>query len=277
MKHLTDFVNSNEFVNECIIVAKKFDDKFVLAKNRDRPYDPSLTLMHTVVDDVEMIYLLDNDTDWSEGMNEYGIAIVNSALMVGRDESEKKVVKKTGQKLKDGSIIREALKFKNVDDVIEHIKSKSGGLKGHTFIATADKLYAVELTSKHQVEVTELHDKSMSVRTNHGIKHPTAGYQEGLSYKSSAIRKVSAQKQVEKAATPAEVLERLRKRLYKKNSQLNMKRDTDTLWTSSQLLLDTANLTATLVAFKDKIVDANIVTDLPNNYTPKLKPQLELI
>ena len=34
--------------------------------------------------------MIDVDTDWSEGMNEFGIGLVNSALFVKRDEKEKK-------------------------------------------------------------------------------------------------------------------------------------------------------------------------------------------
>jgi hypothetical protein len=197
--------------------------------------------------------------------------------MVGRDESEKKIVKKTGKSLKDGSIIREALKYKDVDKVVDIIKSKDGGLKGHTFVATKDRLIAIELTSKHSVKVTELDSEDQVVRTNHGIKHPSAGYQEGLSYKSSAIRKVSAQKQIAKANTPEEVLERLRKRLYKKDSQLNMARDTNSLYTSSQFLLNPADLSVKLVAFANKIVDANIDDRIPAEHKAKLKVTLETI
>jgi hypothetical protein len=87
-------IDTTPFINECIIVAKKFNDGFVLAKNRDRPYDPSLTIIHEIVNGTEIAYALDNDTDWSEGMNEFGIAIINSALMVSRDEAEKNMRKK---------------------------------------------------------------------------------------------------------------------------------------------------------------------------------------
>ena len=37
--------------------------------------------------------MIDVDTDWSEGMNEFGIGLVNSALFVKRDEKEKKLKK----------------------------------------------------------------------------------------------------------------------------------------------------------------------------------------
>ncbi|WIC41446.1 hypothetical protein MA9V1_182 [Chryseobacterium phage MA9V-1] len=270
--------NNNEFLNECVIAAKKFDGHFIIAKNRDRPYDPSLTLIHEIIDGIETVWMVDEDTDWSEGMNEFGISIVNSALMVARDEAEKKTAKKEGKKfLKDGTIIREALKHSDVEKIIDIIISKDGGLKGHTFVCTKDELYAVELTSKHQPEVQNISDSDNEVRTNHGIKHTSAGYQKGLSFKSSAIRKNSAIAQISKANTPEEVLQRMRKRLYKKDSMLNMKRDTKKLWTSSQLMMDPTNLTIKLVAFSDKTQDLKIDNRLPEGYVPKIKLELQVI
>jgi hypothetical protein len=277
MKKLSTLIDTTPFINECIIVAKKFNDGFVLAKNRDRPYDPSLTIIHEIVNGTEIAYALDNDTDWSEGMNEFGIAIINSALMVSRDEAEKKIVKKKSTKLKDGSIIREALQYSDIDKVIEIIQNKSGGLKGHTFIAIHDKLYALELTSRHNAELIELSNEDLVVRTNHGVSHTTAGYQAGLSYKSSAIRKQTAQKQMAKTTTPESMLDNLRTAFYKKDSQLNMKRDTKTLWTSSQILLDTNNLVLVLAAFKNKTTQSNIENRLPANYKAKISIKLEQI
>ena len=80
----------------CIIVSKSIDGSKILAKNRDRAYKPSLEFVHTIIDGVEVVYLRDTVTDWSEGMNEYGVGLVNTALMVGYDENEKKIVKKGG-------------------------------------------------------------------------------------------------------------------------------------------------------------------------------------
>ena len=75
-------------INECIIVSKEVKDKFILAKNRDRAYKPKLEVVHTILDGVEVAYLHDTITDWSEGMNEFGIGVVNAALLVGHDEAE---------------------------------------------------------------------------------------------------------------------------------------------------------------------------------------------
>lgn len=275
-KELTSYEN-NEFLNECVIAAKKFDDCFVYAKNRDRPYNPSLTLIHDIVNGVEMVYMIDNDTDWSEGMNEYGMCVINSALMITRDEAEKKKSKDSGKPLKDGSIIREALKLNNVQDIINLIVNKDGGLKGHTYVGTANEMHAIEYTSHHEPDIEDHTANDNIIRTNHGIKHSSAGYQNGLSFKSSAIRKNSAIIQVSKAESPEDVLRKMRKRLFKKDSMLNMKRDTNKLWTSSQLLLDPRTMTVKLIAFSDKTTDVVVDNRLPDGYTPKLKLKLEII
>jgi hypothetical protein len=51
-----------------------------------------------------------------------------------------------------------------------------------------------------------------------------------------------------------------------------MKRDTDKMFTSSQLLLDLTNKELTLNYFKDKVDEfKGIRTILPKGYTPKIK------
>ena len=45
---------------------------------------------------IVFLYFLDDDTDWSEGMNSAGIGVINSALMVNADEKEKKMIKLKG-------------------------------------------------------------------------------------------------------------------------------------------------------------------------------------
>ncbi len=37
------------FLNECIIVSKEINNKFILAKNRDRAYNPTLEIVHTQI------------------------------------------------------------------------------------------------------------------------------------------------------------------------------------------------------------------------------------
>ena len=103
-------------LNECIIVSKKFGNDMVLAKNRDRAYKPLIEIVHTFINGVEVVYLHDITTDWSEGMNEFGIGIVNASLMIGFDEKEKQIIAKTGKKSEDGLRIRYALGQKDIKE-----------------------------------------------------------------------------------------------------------------------------------------------------------------
>ena len=70
-----------------------------LAKNRDRKYNPNIEIIHELINGTEVMFIHDTLTDWSEGMNEYGIGIVNASLMVDFDEFEGDIAK--GDKDKD--------------------------------------------------------------------------------------------------------------------------------------------------------------------------------
>ena len=146
-----------DLIKECTLAAVRLDDGVVLAKNRDRGYKSNVEVIHELIDDVEILYWRDVDTDWSEGMNEYGIGIVNSSLMVSQDEKEGKEVEKnrkdkTAKKRLsyDGNKIRKALTYKTLPQVIKSIVGYSGedkkdvGLKGETFVSDSNNIYVVE-------------------------------------------------------------------------------------------------------------------------------------
>lgn len=256
----------------CIIVNKKLGNTIVLAKNRDRAYKPSLEVVHTIINGVEVAYLRDTITDWSEGLNEFGIGIVNTALMVGYDENEKKIVKKGGKPSKDGNKIRKALSQKTISDAIRSTVTFAGGVKGHTFVSNSEKMVSIETTSKHMPKYEVHHTIEPTVRTNHGHLHYGAGYTVGPDYLSSKIRKISAEKAIKRTNKVEDVLPNLRKKFYKYKSNLNMKRDTDKMFTSSQLLLNLTDKELHLNYFKDRVEGfEGVKTLLPKGYTPKIK------
>lgn len=258
-------------LHECIIVSKNLNDRKILAKNRDRNYKPTLEVVHEIRNGVEVAYLRDTITDWSEGMNEFGVGIVNTALMVGYDENEKKIVKKGGKPSKDGDKIRTALSKKTLRDVIETAINYSGGIKGHTFISTPKHTLSIEMTSKHKPKF-KLHTDTDVVRTNHGHFHTDAGYTEGDDYLSSKIRKMSAEKIAKRIDNVDKVLPYMRKKFYEYDSNLNMVRDTEKMFTSSQLLLDLDDLVLKLTYRIDKVESFDgIKNNLPKGYKPKIK------
>ena len=256
----------------CIIVNKQVGDRIILAKNRDRAYKPSLEVVHTIINGVEVAFLRDTITDWSEGINEYGIGIVNTALMVGYDENEKKIVKKGGKPSKDGRKIRKALSQKTLSDALKVAVKYMGGVKGHTFISNDEKMVSIETTSKHRPRYEVHKTTEPTVRTNHGHLHYGAGYTEGPDYLSSKIRKISAEKIMDKANKPEQVLPYMAKQFYKQDSNLNMRRDTEKMFTSSQIMLNLTDKIFYLNYFKDKVESFEGIRKVfPDGYEPKIK------
>jgi hypothetical protein len=268
----------SKMITECIIVSKEIDNKFILAKNRDRAYNPKIEIVHTIIDGVEVAYLHDITTDWSEGMNEFGIGLVNSALMVGHDEAEHKIVKKGGKPSKDGVRIRKVLTQKTLKDALRVVLGKNGtndGIKGHTFLSTPKYMVSVEQTSQHSPEVKLQNVENPIVRTNHGHMFTDAGYTHGYKYLSSKMRKVSAEKQIDKVEDWKEIAAAMRKEFFKQNSHLNMKRDTKEMWTSTQTVLNLTDRIFELTYFKDKVEEfKGVITKLPEGYTPKIKIEI---
>lgn len=268
-------------LNECVGVTMKLDDKVILAKNRDRAYRPDLEVVHTVINDTEVAYLHDLTTDWSEGMNEHGIGIVNTALFVGYDEDEKKIIKDKGKKSKDGARIRNALSYSTIDEVVRVVSSVAGGVKGHTIVASEDAVYTIELTSRHKAHIIKHEPGTMIVRTNHGDEYPDAGYtqaDEPDDYQSSVMRREDAILLLKRAKHVDEVLPAMRTQLHGRHSNLNVLRDTNKMSTSSQLLLNLTDRVLELDYLADK-TDAmqGITSSLPTGYNPKISISIRKI
>jgi len=258
-------------IRECIITAKRVGDTTIMVKNRDRAYKPKLEIIHEIVNGVEIAYLRDMVTDWSEGINEYGIGILNTALMVGYDENEKKIVKKGGKPSKDGIRIRTALAVKTLSQAIKIVANM--GVKGHTFIADPQKMVSMETTRKHnpKIDIRDLSSDNFA-RTNHGYHYYDAGYTKGDDYLSSKIRKMGAEKILDAAKEAIDILDGLKRQFYKKDSTLNMRRDTEKMSTSSQLMLNLTDKELTLHYFKSKVEEFHgVVNRLPEGHTPKIK------
>jgi hypothetical protein len=263
-------------LNECIIVSKQFGNDMVLAKNRDRAYKPEIEIVHTLINGVEVVYLHDITTDWSEGMNEYGIGIVNSSLLVGYDEKEKSIISKTGKKSQDGERIRHALGHKTIKEALPEVVKYNGGVKGHTFIADPKHLVTIEMTSKHKPVIKQQDPSKLYVRTNHGLAHPDAGYTEGPDYKSSVIRRASAKSVMDKIKNWEDELLGLRTNKFSHENPNNMSRDTDKMKTTSQIQLNLTQKIFILNYWADRVENfKGIRQELPSDYMPKIKIQIK--
>lgn len=252
-------------LDECTIVGAKLGGDIVLAKNRDRNYTPKIKVIHELINDVEVAYMLDMDTDYSEGMNEYGIGIINATLQAEADENakEKSKSKKGNVQSEDGFKIRHALGLKDVSEVIRSIISFTGystgrnslsgkptALNGHTIVGTPRNIFFVENISNKPPIVKKMKKNRVVVRTNHGEVYSKAGYQKGIDRKSSVMRQLLAYKMMKKIHSPDEVLPTLSKK-YKVPGWANPKRYNYKLWTSTQIEMNLSNLELTLVIDKD--------------------------
>ena len=271
-------------LRECIITHTVMDDKVLLAKNRDRAYNPTISIVRELIDGVEVVYILDKDTDWSEGMNSYGIGILNSALMVTADENEKKIIKKKGGKPgPDGGKIRAALAKPKLSQAIRSITNYKGGgeysLMGHTFICSPKDSLSIEVTSKHIPVINRLDKKLNHARTNHGYDYPDSGYTTGKNKISSETRWRIAQKILDTAKNPSDILDGLstyfstnmRNNPYRDKDKVVNPSEKDVLSTSTQILMNLNDLIFNVRIDKDKCEFTGINDTTPSDYTPKIK------
>jgi hypothetical protein len=278
-------------VNECIITHSILDKKVIMAKNRDRAYTAKVKVVRELVGQIEMVYILDDDTDWSEGMNSKGIGIINSALMVDADEKEKKKIKKGGRPSEDGLKIRRALMYPKLYQTIKSIVKFTGkdeaevGVKGHTFVASKAKSFAIEMTSEQGPAIKELDRRLGHVRTNHGYEYGNAGYTSGQSKNSSHTRWDIAQKVLQKAKKPTDVLDGLsgyypvnmKNNPYRNIDMVKNKSKKDVLSTTGQLMMNLTDLEFLVRMDSDKSEWLGIEDRTPDYYEPKIKIKVEYV
>lgn len=243
----------------CVMIAKYLENEggWVGVKNRDRNYKPTIKIKQSFKEDIESIYIYDSITKFSEGMNEYGICILNTATQVKNDESEssqarhqlKKKKKKLGVYYSfDGVIIRKALKTKKIEEAIKILIENE--LKGNFLVFNKDVCYILEGGSdeesyRAEMEKTkedseyeweklpyvyvkkEISKNKIAIRTNHGIFLDWMGYDPDsdnehtvLSRKSSDNRYDVALKNVKEATTPEGMLRAISD-ISNKNPQMN--------------------------------------------------------
>lgn len=260
----------------CIIAVGDIKGNRFLLKNRDRNYTPKIRVVHDVIDDVEVLYMEDTETGWVEGLNEHGIGVVNSALMVGHDEAEKKKVKSIGKKSEDGARILKVLTAKDLDEACALAKSYKGGIKGHTIISTAKASKALEMTSKHDAVLKTIPCKSFPrVYTNHGIEYEDAGYTDGEDYISSLSRKEQAHRHLSKIETLDAIAPGLMKKRFKnRKDPYNMVRDTENMRTTSQMVVDLSTLTLRLYVIEKNCDFVGVEDKVSEDRTPKLTLKL---
>jgi hypothetical protein len=203
-----------------------------LAKIRDRTYAPTYRLKRYTVEEVgaSQIFLVDLDTDWTEGLSIHPdgsyMGMVNSALNNSSDKKDdgSSKGKKTGERSisVNGKAIRKALKQHNIEKAVEILKEHK--FDGNTFLTDGDRLFIMETYLPAEVkekyreekertgkafEIIVPHDEYvvttkeiktdwLIVRANSGVLDSDGGYVEvdGDSYESSTHRRDYAKEYV---------------------------------------------------------------------------------
>ena len=297
LKTLIGDVVEKDTLNECTVAGVRLKDGIILAKNRDRGYTAEMEMVHELLDDVEIAYWHDIDTDWSEGINEFGIGIVNSSLMVNDDEKESDKIKAAKEEKEhnkdkkmspkhatDGAKIRQVLCQKNLRDAVKVLISTRGdgsskfkGVSGESIISDGKEIYIIEHSSVDVPVIKKLKgDRKVAVRTNHGIFHKDLGYQNGPKKVSSDSRLELAKKNLKNAKTDQDVLDILKKK-YKKDPMLNPYRTDNKfhMQTVGQIMMNCDKKTITIRLDKKHGEFTGMEILLPKGYEPKIKIKIE--
>ena len=188
-------------------------------KNRDRGYYPMINIRKSRKNSIERIYIWDETTGYTEGLNEYGVCIMSASMATISDEKGQGTTAHEGTRgdyvSPDGKKIRTAMLSRDCNSAIRSLIDTN--LTGHTLIFDTNRCYMLESGYRngdfvHKVE--EIVKPQTCVRTNHGILLPWAGYQRvdddpGHSRKrvSSEVRKIKAELGLQTANTLDECME----------------------------------------------------------------------
>ena len=273
-----------EPLEECVIARLTVDGNIILAKNRDRMYAPDLEVVHEIVDGIEIVYMRDTLTDWSEGLNDKGIGVVNASLMVAFDEKEGDLAKdkaqmgKNGKPSYDGQKIRTALSKGKLSQAMRSVISYRGedendvGVKGMTIVSNSKHSFIVEMTSKHLPTIKRVGADEVVTRTNHGVAYPDTGYTGGIERDSSTERQQMSHDVLKNLSSKEHVLDALSKQ-HKSDKFMNPYRrdNTQEMTTSSQIMMDLANLKFEFRHDAGNSTFKGLVNKLPQGYEPKIE------
>ena len=190
------------------VVAVKYLKNFgwVGAKNRDRNYKTKIKVTQSNRYDVQRLYIDDQLSRWTEGINEYGVCIISASFSVKSDEKEGgKMLERgntntepttknrgtPGYYSPDGRAVRTALLKKTPEAALRVLIDRE--LAGATYVFNESECWLLEggftvkkgwstkdNPRKYIYKTTRLNPQkiSASTRTNHGIDLPMLGYKK---------------------------------------------------------------------------------------------------
>lgn len=225
----------------CVVAVKYFPNiGWVGAKNRDRNYQTNIEIIQSNRTGIQRLYIDDELTRYTEGLNEYGVCVLSASLSVKSDEKEgdkapsggtrslrSRGKRQDGYKSPDGKKIRDALLNKTPKEAAQHLIDTK--LAGCTYIFDEKDCYLLEagftVSKRNETEenprdyiykLVKIDKNKHSVRTNHGILLPELGYSKttdiphlSKSRKSSEMRYNYASDAISKTTDPSDMLDSL--------------------------------------------------------------------
>lgn len=183
-----------------VICAKYFSDVgWVIAKNKDLTYKPTVRIRKSFRRDIERLYIWDEFTAYTEGINEFGVAIVSAKIDLedhdfrGAKDSQIADFNPSERSYysPDGLRIRTAL-FES-DVLVAAKKLIELEITGNTIIADRERCFVFEAAyvkndlgeETYVYKVLEVPQEKFVVRTNHGIMLPFTGFQSDIPTQSA--------------------------------------------------------------------------------------------
>ena len=80
----------SSMLNECTAAYTKIDGNRLIVKNRDKNYEPEITVFHEIFDGTEILYYVDERARHAEGINEHGVGILYTTTSFKRDDADRK-------------------------------------------------------------------------------------------------------------------------------------------------------------------------------------------
>lgn len=210
----------------CVVACKYIDELgWVIAKNRDRNYKPIIRIRKSFRENIERLYIWDERTKYTEGVNQFGVAIISASVTVKEDEAEgSQALKNQKDSISkkqrtfyspDGLRIRTALFEKTSLDATRKLIELE--IPGNTIVADKERCFLLEgafVEDEYVYKVIEVPKNKIAVRTNHGIFLPWTGYsadipEQAEKRKSSETRYTKVVKSLVKSKTLDEILDAL--------------------------------------------------------------------
>lgn len=251
-------------LTECTAAYTKIKGNRFIVKNRDKTYEPKITLYHEIYDGTEILYYEDAEARHAEGINEHGVGILYTTSNFQDDHVDRLT--------NNVQIIKSALAKKDPHEIIKILTHEDGGVKGMMVVSTPQGTYLVEnkADSGRGKKAKKLGaGENWSVITNlPTMLQGATSEKDGESYISSKIRQAVAQAALHGCDTVDTALESLAYKYFAEDSHHNTLRDSEFEQTVMQIGMDLKNRTLHITNVPDKVKKFTKKSSLPDDYEP---------